>query len=308
MSKTICLAGGCFWGLQKYLSLIPGVTRTEAVYANGAGPADYGSVCAGSGHAEAVLAEYDEDILPLESLLDLYADAIDPTSVNRQGGDEGVQYRTGIYLSDASDREAAERWLRRLGECHIAPVAIELGPLESCVPAEEFHQGYLDKNPRGYCHIGPEAFARASEGRPGERIPLRDRLSPARYAVMVEGATEPPFDNEHFDRFEPGIYVDPIDGTPLFSSSDKFESGCGWPAFSRPVSPFWVEESEDRSHGMARTEVRSAGSRAHLGHVFGDGPPELGGRRYCINSASLRFVPAAEMEREGYGAFLPLVG
>ena len=127
------------------------------------------------------------------------------------------------------------------------------------------------------------------------------------YEVAVGGATEPPFQNEYYGNFEPGIYVDVISGKPLFVSTDKFESGCGWPAFSKPIDDALVKERADFSYGRTRTEVRASESDAHLGHVFNDGIPELGGLRYCINSASLRFVPKADMECEGYGEYLPLV-
>jgi peptide methionine sulfoxide reductase msrA/msrB len=136
---------------------------------------------------------------------------------------------------------------------------------------------------------------------------LRERLTPLQYEVAVGGATEPPFENEYYDNFAPGIYVDVISGKPLFLSADKFESGCGWPAFAKPIGDTLVRELADKSYGRSRTEVRASESGAHLGHVFGDGIPERGGLRYCINSASLRFVPKADMEREGYGGYLPLV-
>jgi peptide methionine sulfoxide reductase msrA/msrB len=307
--KTIYLAGGCFWGLQKYLSLIRGVTKTEAGYANGAAAAPtYEQVCANSGHAETVRAEYDENVITLTRLLDLYADVIDPNSVNRQGGDAGIQYRTGIYYEDEADRAIIAGWLVLLGESLTKPVAIELKPLENFYPAEEYHQNYLGKNPGGYCHISNDKFeCVANAVHDIKNDNLRKRLTPIQYEVAVGGATEPPFENEYYDNFEPGIYVDVISGEPLFVSTDKFESGCGWPAFSKPIDSALVKEFADNSYGRNRTEVRASGSDAHLGHVFNDGLPELGGLRYCINSASLRFIPKADMEREGYGEYLPLV-
>ncbi|GHU88175.1 peptide-methionine (R)-S-oxide reductase [Clostridia bacterium] len=309
MSKTIYLAGGCFWGLQKYLALVQGVTATEVGYANGAtANPTYEQVCAGSGHAETVRVEYDDRVITLTRLLDLYADVIDPTSVNRQGGDAGVQYRTGIYYTDEADRAIVAGWLTLLGESLTKPVAIELKPLENYYPAEEYHQNYLDKNPGGYCHIGKDKFECAANAvHDLKNDKLRERLTPLQYEVAIGGATEPPFENAYYDNFEPGIYVDIISGKPLFVSTDKFESGCGWPAFSKPIGDNLVKELADNSYGRQRTEVRASESDAHLGHVFDDGKPELGGLRYCINSASLRFVPKADMEREGYGEYLTLV-
>jgi peptide methionine sulfoxide reductase msrA/msrB len=229
MSKTIYLAGGCFWGLQKYLSLIQGVTRTEVGYANGATASPtYEQVCAGSGHAETVLVEYDENVITLTRLLDLYADVIDPTSVNRQGGDSGIQYRTGIYFTIDFDRAIIAGWLTLLGESLIKPVAIELKPLENYCTAEDYHQNYLDKNPDDYCHISADKFECAANAvHDFKNDKLRERLTPLQYEVVVGGATEPPFENAYYDNFAPGIYVDIISGEPLFVSTDKFESGCG---------------------------------------------------------------------------------
>lgn len=308
--KTIYLAGGCFWGVEKYLSLIPGVGETTVGYANGATEnPTYQEVCKSSGHAETVRVVYDEKAVTLTELLDLYAEIIDPVSVNRQGGDTGIQYRTGIYYEDESDRAIISGWLTLLQESLSEPVAIELVPLQNFYPAEVYHQSYLDKNPGGYCHIPAAKFDKArgaKQARTGDDD-LRERLTPMQYEVTVGGATEPPFENAYFDNFAPGIYVDVISGKPLFVSTDKFESGCGWPAFSKPIDPALLTQLADYSYGRNRTEVRTSGSGAHLGHVFNDGPEELGGLRYCINSASLRFVPRDEMEREGYGALLPLV-
>jgi peptide methionine sulfoxide reductase msrA/msrB len=307
--KTIYLAGGCFWGVQKYLSLLPGVIETTVGYANGtAENTTYEDVCNGSGHAEAVKVVYDENVIALTRLLDLYVEIIDPVSVNRQGPDIGIQYRTGIYYIDETDRAIISGWLTLLQESLTDKAAIELAPLDHFCAAEEYHQNYLDKNPNGYCHIPKSMFenAKAVAGTQRDNI-LREKLTPLQYEVAIEGATEPPFKNEYYDNFKPGIYVDIISGKPLFVSTDKFESGCGWPAFAKPIDGALITELPDYSYGRNRTEVRSANSGAHLGHVFADGRQELGGLRYCINSASLRFIPKEEMTREGYGEYLPLV-
>jgi peptide methionine sulfoxide reductase msrA/msrB len=297
------------------------VAGTTVGYANGhtAYPT-YEDVChRGTGHAETVEVLYDEDALPLTRLLDCYARIIDPTSVNRQGGDVGSQYRTGIYYVDESDADIILGWLVLLGESLDKPVAIECKPLEHFYPAEEYHQNYLEKNPGGYCHVTQEQFAYACSlgdvqtetfggGDHTVHDPgLRGRLTPMQYEVAVNGATEPPFSNAYADNFRPGIYVDVVNGAPLFVSADKFESGCGWPAFSKPIDAHLLRTLPDHSYGRERVEVRSSGSGAHLGHVFEDGPVEAGGLRYCINSAALRFVPEEDMEKEGYGAYLPLV-
>jgi peptide methionine sulfoxide reductase msrA/msrB len=309
--KTIYLAGGCFWGVQKYLSLIPGVAGTAVGYANGATEnPTYEDVCErGTGHAETVEVRYDERVLPLTRLLDLYADIIDPTSVNRQGADAGTQYRTGVYYTDSGDEPIIRGWLTLLGESLTKPVAVECEPLRSFYRAEAYHQDYLDKNPNGYCHIPKSKFQSAKSAAASARDAqeLRGRLTPMQFEVAVNGATEPPFQNEYFDNFKAGIYVDIVSGEPLFVSSDKFESGCGWPAFSKPIDDSLLRTLPDNSYGRARTEVRAAQTGTHLGHVFDDGPAALGGLRYCINSASLRFIDKSDMEREGYCKYLTLV-
>lgn len=300
--KEIYLAGGCFWGTQKYLSGIAGVLETETGYVNGTtlNPS-YEDVCRrNTGHAEAVRVVYDSARLTLAKLLELYYDSIDPVSRNRQGGDIGTQYRTGIYYTDVKDLPLIQESISELQKKLDKPVAIEIFPLENYSRAEEYHQNYLDKNPGGYCHISPDKFKKATLA--------NLNLTPMQYDVTQNAATEPPFKNEYFNLFKEGIYVDILTGEPLFSSTDKFESGCGWPSFSKPIDASEIKEVRDFSHGMIRKEVRTSKSDSHLGHVFKDGPKERGGLRYCINSASLRFVPKEDMEKEGYGYLLKLLG
>ena len=314
--SEIYLAGGCFWGMEKYIASVHGVQDTEVGYANGTTQnPTYEEVCSHTtGHAETVRVVYDAAVVPLSFLLNLYFDAIDPVSVNRQGGDRGPQYRTGIYYTDAGDRPVIDKAIAALAKKYTQPIAIEVRPLENFSRAEEYHQDYLNKNPGGYCHIAPEKFAKAAAAvvdptayAPQSDDALRAALTERQYEVTRHSATEPPFQNEYYDTFRPGIYVDITTGEPLFSSADKFESGCGWPSFAKPLDPNVVKQLQDTTHGMVRTEVRSRVGDAHLGHVFNDGPTELGGLRYCINSASLRFVPKDEMQQNGYGYLLPLV-
>lgn len=323
--KTIYLAGGCFWGTEHFFSLVPGVRETEVGYANSNVPdPTYREVCSGAtGAAETVKVVYDADSITLPFILNLYYQTIDPTSLNRQGNDRGTQYRTGIFYTDSLERPVIEKSLARLQESYSKPLAIEVAPLRNFYPAEDYHQDYLDKNPGGYCHINPALFrmartakdpdapryakeARQKYVKPSDEE-LRQRLTPLQYEVTQNSATERPYFNEYNEEFRPGIYVDVVTGEPLFLSTDKFESGCGWPAFSRPISEDLVKELRDTSHGMVRTEVRSRNGDSHLGHVFNDGPRDKGGLRYCINSASLRFVPEADMAAEGYAYLLPLL-
>lgn len=313
--SIIYLAGGCFWGSEKYLSSVRGVIETQVGYANGKTEnPTYEEVCHNNtGHAETVKVVYDSEALPLEFLLELFYESIDPTSVNRQGGDSGTQYRTGIYYSDEADRPVIEASLAKLQKSLLRPVAIELKPLSNFYPAEEYHQKYLDKNPAGYCHISRAKIEKASKAvnpyayPPLSEEKLKKELSSVQYEVTQKSATEPPFKNEYWNTFKPGIYVDITTGEPLFTSKDKFESGCGWPSFSKPIDPNVIKEKPDYSHSMARTEVRSRAGNAHLGHVFDDGPLDFGGLRYCINSASLRFISKEKMAEEGYGYLLDLV-
>ena len=188
---------------------------------------------------------------------------------------------------------------------------VENLPLKNFYPAEDYHQDYLDKNPHGYCHLSPALFEMARKANAKKTAPktsyttkdkatLKKELSPMQYEVTQNSATEPPFRNAYWNEKREGIYVDITTGEPLFSSTDKFESGCGWPSFSKPIDKKLVKEYLDKSHNMVRTEVRSKLGNAHLGHVFTDGPKDKGGLRYCINSASLRFIPKEDMEKEGY--------
>lgn len=314
--RDIYLAGGCFWGLEKYLQEIAGVLDTEVGYANGNTEyPTYEEVCRhNTGHAETVHVKYDPRQISLSFLLKLYLDVIDPVSVNRQGNDVGSQYRTGIYYVDAGDLPIIQKALDELQTRLDKPIAIEVKPLQNFYRAEEYHQKYLDKNPQGYCHISWAQIEKAKEALVDpdryETLPknyLKQQLNQVQWAVTQEKGTEPPFQNTYWDHFEPGIYLDITSGEPLFLSTDKYDAGCGWPSFSKPIDPKVIIEKADTSHGMIRNEVRSRVGDAHLGHVFNDGPRDKGGNRYCINSASLRFIPREKMEEEGYGYLLPYV-
>lgn len=313
---VIYLAGGCFWGMEKYIQLIKGVEKTEVGYANGnTENPTYEEVCRNNtGHAETVKIEYNKEILPLEFLLDMFFDAIDPTSVNKQGGDIGTQYRSGIYYTEPSDLQIIEKKIKEVQKKYTKPIATEVAPLSNFYSAEAYHQDYLQKNPGGYCHIGNDLFEKAAKAEaPKSKYAFKDKealkkeLTELQYNVTQNSSTEPPFNNEYWNLYKKGIYVDITTGEPLFVSSDKFDSGCGWPSFSRPISDDLIYEKEDYSLSRMRTEVRSRTGNAHLGHVFDDGPKELGGLRYCINSAALKFIPEEDMEKEGYGHLLHIV-
>ena len=315
--NVIYLAGGCFWGLEHLMQSIPSVLDAESGYANGtcAEDADYKTVCKGeTGFRETVRVEYDPEKVSLDALLLAYFFVIDPTVENRQGNDCGSQYQTGIYYTNESAKETVER-IAELERGRSEKFFVEVGPLKNYYPAEEYHQDYLEKNPNGYCHIPKakiELFSKLCIDPGNYQKPtaesIRDKLTEEQYRVTQEGGTEHPFSNEFWNRFEKGIYVDIVTGEPLFSSTDKFESSCGWPAFTKPIEEPAVVELEDLSHGMRRTEVRSRAGDSHLGHVFTGDTESPNGVRYCINSASLRFVPYAKMEAEGYRYLLYLFG
>lgn len=300
---TIYFAGGCFWGTEHFMKQIDGVTDTEVGYANSNIPnPTYKEVCSGkTGAAETVKVTYNPKVTDLQYLITLYFATIDPTIKDRQGNDIGTQYRTGIYYSSEEQKKIIEETIDSLRQYFSKPIVTEVLPIKNFYNAEDYHQDYLDKNPNGYCHINPQLFRMAKEES------LKRRLTPVQYNVTQQNGTEPPFKNEYWNEHRKGIYVDIVSGQPLFVSTDKFDSGCGWPAFSRPIDDSLIVEKKDTSHGMVRTEVRTKDSDIHLGHVFNDGPIETGGLRYCINSASLRFVPLDSMKSEGYADLIPLV-
>lgn len=315
-TANLYFAGGCFWGTEHFFKQIRGVISTEVGYANGTlqHAPSYEEVCSGNtGFAETVKIVYNPQVVDLKLLLELYFKTIDPTSLNKQGNDVGDQYRTGIYYTDAGVKTTIDEAIAALAKNYKKPIVVEVSPLKNFYQAEEYHQDYLDKNPRGYCHIPTKLFEVARKANPEPikfkkptEAELRSRLTKEQYAVTQQNATETPFANEYWDEQREGIYVDITTGEPLFSSLDKFQSGCGWPSFAKPIDKKLIAEKEDKSYHMIRSEVRSKLGDAHLGHVFDDGPKQLGGLRYCINSASLRFIPKEDMQKEGYGEYLVL--
>lgn len=323
--REIYFAGGCFWGVEEYFSRITGVADATSGYANGtvANPS-YEQVCShATGHAETVRVTYDPSIVSLKTLTEQLFKIIDPTSVNRQGNDVGDQYRTGVYYVDKEDRALLQEVFDAEQQKHDRAIAVELMPLACFYEAEEYHQDYLQKNPGGYCHVDfcsladvkteQELAAEAGGGTAGagslnptryskpDEAELRSTLTDEQYEITQNDGTERAFSGAYWNTYERGIYVDVVTGEPLFSSSDKFESGCGWPSFSKPIDPAVIAERLDTSHGMHRVEARSRVGDSHLGHVFTDGSADAGGLRYCIDSAALSFIPYDEMDAAGYG-------
>ena len=294
--KEIYLAGGCFWGLEEYFSRINGVEDAVSGYANGKVETTNYQLIHDTDHAETVKITYDAKVVSLREILLYYFRVIDPLSVNKQGNDVGRQYRTGIYYQNDDDKEIIEKVVAEKEEQLGKKVEIE---------------DYLKKHPNGYCHIDvnkandpvidPNLFPLPDEET------LKNTLTKEQYAVTRENRTEMAFSNEYWDNHEAGIYVDVATGEPLFSSKDKFDSGCGWPSFTKPISSEVVTYKEDTSFNMKRIEVRSRIANSHLGHVFDDGPQDKGGLRFCINSAAIRFIPLVDMEEKGYGFLMDFV-
>ncbi|MGL4790654.1 MAG: bifunctional peptide-methionine (S)-S-oxide reductase MsrA/peptide-methionine (R)-S-oxide reductase MsrB, partial [Anaerotignaceae bacterium] len=316
-AKTIYLAGGCFWGVEEYMTRIPGVLDARSGYANGTtvNPTYEEVVRKTTGHAETVEVIYDSAVLPLDVLLQSYFSIIDPTRSDGQGNDIGSQYRTGVYYTDNSELETIKAVAQKEQENYNKPIVTEITPLTAFYLAEEYHQDYLKKHPNGYCHIDlSDAESTALENAINAKeytVPsdeyLKTHLTDIQYRVTQKNETEYAFSNEYFDNFEKGLYVDIVTGEPLFSSEDKYESGCGWPSFTKPIIPEVIVEHTDTSYNMVRVEVRSRTGNIHLGHVFKDGPKNKGGLRYCINSASIRFIPYDSLEAEGYGLLIPYI-
>jgi len=312
--KDIYLAGGCFWGVEAYMSRIYGVYDVTSGYANGSiTEPTYQDVLKGSGHAETVHVRYDPSLVSLELLLDMLFEVVDPTSLNKQGNDVGVSYRSGIYYVDSMDVEVINRVIAELDEAYSKDVVVEVEPLEGYYLAEVYHQDYLEKNPNGYCHIEfdaieeqviPEPTSMYNKPSDDEIIAM---LTDLQYNVTQEDGTERSFENSYWDNKNDGIYVDIVSGEPLFSSATKYVSGTGWPSFYAPISAEFIQLEEDNTLFAMRTEVRSTYGDSHLGHVFKDGPEEHGGLRYCMNSASMKFIPYEEMDAEGYGAYMSYV-
>lgn len=304
----IYLAGGCFWGVEGYFKKIHGVLNTDVGYANGKTSETNYEKIGKTDHSETVKITYDQDQIPLQDILEYYFRIIDPTSINKQGNDAGRQYRTGIYFTNENDKLIIDEIIRQVQEKYKDKILVEVLPLKNFVLAEDYHQDYLDKNPGGYCHINISLAEKPLESKKIKKNEkeLKEKLTEEEYKVTQENETEKPFSSEYDDFDQPGIYVDVVTGEPLFSSKDKYDAGCGWPSFTKPIDSN-INYKSDKTSGMQRVEVRSKKGDSHLGHVFNDGPKEKGGARYCINGAALKFIPLSKMKEEGYGAYIDKV-
>ncbi|HHU19464.1 MAG TPA: peptide-methionine (R)-S-oxide reductase MsrB [Bacilli bacterium] len=302
-------AGGCFWCMVEPFDQQPGIISVISGYTGGdkVNPTYEEVSLHTTGHYEAVQITYDPELFPYQKLVELFWQQIDPTDPGGQFNDRGQSYQTAIFYHDEAQKQIAEQSKQTLEDSgkFNQPIVTKILPAKIFYPAEESHQDYYKKNRFHYQLYkkgsGREDFINQHWKAKFSQAELKEKLTPIQYHVTQENGTERPFQNEYHDLEEEGIYVDIISGEPLFSSLDKYDAGCGWPSFTKPINRNELDELLDTSHGMRRIEVRSKAADSHLGHIFDDGPIEEGGMRYCINSAALRFVPLAKLDEEGYG-------
>jgi len=321
-------AGGCFWCMEHPFEKLDGVVEVVSGYTGGhTENPTYEEVCTGkTGHAEAVQIIYDPSKISYPELLDMFWRQINPTDSGGQFFDRGSTYRTEIFYHTEEQKRLAEVSKEALETSGPFPkkIVTQITPAGPFYKAEDYHQKYYQKNPLHYQRYrhgsGRDAYLTRIWGVPREKRvappessqyakladgEIKKKLTPLQYEVTQKGGTEKPFDNKYCDNKKEGIYVDIVSGEPLFSSHDKFDSGTGWPSFTQPLVPDNVVEVEDNSFFMKRTEIKSKHAGSHLGHVFNDGPAPTG-LRFCMNSASLRFIPKEDLEKEGYGEYAKL--
>lgn len=319
-------AGGCFWCMEPIFEKLDGVQEVVSGYTGGTGLNPTYEDHNAKGHLEAVQITYDPSKTSYTELLDLFWRQIDPTDPGGQFVDRGPSYRTAIFYHDEDQKrqaEASKEELQKSGR-YFKPIVTPIKKASAFYPAEDYHQDFYKKSPQRYksyrMHSGRDQYLDRIWGKDRnkgtsrkrekprsnwKKEDLKSKLTSMQYRVTQEEGTEPAFNNEYWNNKKPGIYVDIVSGEPLFSSLDKYDSGTGWPSFTKPLEPDAIVEKTDRKLFMTRIEVRSKEAGSHLGHVFNDGPGPTG-LRYCLNSAALRFIPKEDLEKEGYGKYKKL--
>ena len=325
--KKATFSGGCFWCSEYDFEQRPGVIEAISGFAGGTKKnPTYNEVAGGqTDYREAVQVIYDPEKLDYNVLLDLFWRHTDPTDEGGSFVDRGFQYTSAIFYEDDEQKELAEKSKAELEASgrYDAKIVTPILKFTTFYPAEEYHQDYSNKNPLRYKLYrkgsGRDQFIERVWG-DEKNVPLsnskefvkpsdeelKKKLTPLQYKVTQQSGTERAFDNEYWDNKEEGIYVDLVSGEPLYSSTTKYKSGTGWPTFYEPLVEDNLVKKKDFLLLFPRTEIRSRQADSHLGHVFSDGPKDKGGKRYCMNSAAMRFVPKADMEKEGYGEWLGL--
>lgn len=331
-------AGGCFWCMESPFDKMAGVIEVVSGYTGGTvKDPSYGEVSSGTtGHFESIDIIFDPEVVSYDDLLDKFWRQIDPTDAGGQFNDRGEQYSSAVFYHNNEQKKAAEASLKALEEsCRFSePIATRIIEATDFFPAEEYHQDYYKKNPIRYryyrfgsgrdsflksvwegsdraapvCSMKPNISKEKTQGsslrdyssyKKPSGAELRKTLTELQFEVTQESGTEQAFKNTYWDNEAQGIYVDIVSGEALFSSVDKYESGTGWPSFTRPLHTEYITEHEDNGFFTVRTELRSRYGNSHLGHLFTDGPKPAG-LRYCINSAALRFIAREDLEKEGY--------